>query len=86
MRCLRRVQKLEAWTKTVVANDPLRVIRKQAFDRLAHSDRKVISELAYRYQLCEEVEETVEIRKTLARWGALVSVLASQPREPEEWL
>jgi len=80
MRCLRRVQRLEARLNTAVYRDPLEAARKEAFNCIAHSDRKVISELAREYHFGDTVEETPEIRQALGRWGDLTALLASQPQ------
>lgn len=48
MTCVRRVQRLEARLNTAGYSDPLEIARKEAFNRLAHPDRKVISDLATR--------------------------------------
>ena len=58
----------------------------EAFDRLAHSDRKVISDLARKYHFGQYVEDSLEIRDCLARWGTLTAELGSQPQGAQGWL
>ena len=86
MRCLRRVQKLEARVNIAVLSDPLRAIRDQAFDLLDPSDRMFISHLARRYAFGEDVEESKEISECFARWGDLVAALGQQNQGARGWL
>ena len=85
MRCVRRVEKLESRLSSAFSIDPLRAARSEAFDRLAHSDRKIISELARKYHFGEYVENTPEIRECLARWGDLTAALGNQPPGAQGW-
>jgi len=80
MKCIRRVNLLES-LQCASLSAPLRAVRNDAFDRLDHSDRKVISELAFQYQSGDEVGETSEVQRTLARWGDLIALLAGHPQE-----
>ena len=58
MRCQRRVEKLESRLSSAVSSEPLRFARSEASDRLDHSDRKIISELARKYLLCDHVQDS----------------------------
>ena len=58
MRCLMRVAKLESRLSSAVSTDLLCPERSVAFDRLDHSDRIVISELARKYLLCDHVQDS----------------------------
>ena len=86
MRCQRRVEKLESRLSSAVSSDPLRFARSEAFDRLDHSDRTVISELARRYHFGEYVEDSLETQECLDRWGDLTAELASQTHRAQGWL
>ena len=86
MRCLRRVEKLESRLSSAVSSDPLSFARSEAFDRLDHSDRKTISELARSYHLGEDVEDSLEIRECLARWDDLIAAFGKQNCGARGWL
>jgi len=86
MKCVMRVAKLESRLSSAVSTDLLCPERSVAFDRLDHSDRIVISELARRYHFGEYVGGSPEIKECLVRWGDLTAELASQTHGAQGWL
>ena len=81
-----RAAKLESRLSSAVSTDLLCPARSVAFDRLDHSDRMVISELACRYHFGEYVGGSPEIKECLARWGHLTAELGIKSCGAQVWL